>query len=109
EGGASRIGVNRNFMALPIPRVFRIAHGQFLSPQAMAAFGGRPLVSINGYKRESDRGDGVGCRKERVMKVSRRHFLRLAGSLGVSSLLVGYPVMIERNLVMVNRYRIPVP
>ena len=64
--------------------------------------------STHGYKREADCGAGAGCRKERVMKVSRRHFLRVAGSLGVSSLLFGYPVMIERNLVMVNRYRIPV-
>jgi len=59
--------------------------------------------------REGDCGDGAGRRKERAMKVNRRRFLKLASSLGVSSLLFGYPVVIERNRVMVNRYRIPVP
>jgi predicted MPP superfamily phosphohydrolase len=39
--------------------------------------------------------------------VSRRHFLRLL--LGAGCAAVGYPVFIERYLVLTNRYRIKVP
>ena len=39
-------------------------------------------------------------------KISRRHFLKLAGSV---SLAASYPVFFERNIVLTNKYRIPVP
>ena len=42
--------------------------------------------------------------------MKRRKFLKLAGIGGVPALLLGgYPFLIERNFVHINRYRIPVP
>ena len=44
-----------------------------------------------------------------MKKISRRRFLKLAGSAGVLSLLASYPFFIERYIVLTNTYRIPVP
>lgn len=41
--------------------------------------------------------------------MSRRRFIRWACAAGAFGLVAGYPVFIERYLIMVNRYRIPVP
>ncbi len=41
--------------------------------------------------------------------MNRRKFLKLACYGGVAALLASYPVFIERNLVQINTYRIPVP
>jgi len=41
--------------------------------------------------------------------LSRRRFLKLAGAAGLLGLTAGYPVMIERYLVVTNHYKIPVP
>jgi predicted MPP superfamily phosphohydrolase len=41
--------------------------------------------------------------------MNRRHFLKLACYGGAAALLASYPVMIERYLVQINHYRIPVP
>jgi uncharacterized protein len=43
------------------------------------------------------------------MEINRRGLLRLAASFGVSCLIASYPIMIERYIVEVNRYRILVP
>ncbi len=43
------------------------------------------------------------------MQISRRRFLRVGIGAGATALLGSYPVFIERYLVMVNKYRIPVP
>jgi len=42
------------------------------------------------------------------MNISRRGFLKLGCVFGASCLIVGYPVMIEPHIIMMNRYRIPV-
>jgi predicted MPP superfamily phosphohydrolase len=41
--------------------------------------------------------------------MKRRTFLKLALFGGAAALTGSYPILIERNLVQVNRYRIPVP
>lgn len=41
--------------------------------------------------------------------MNRRRFLKLAATSVVAGIVGSYPVFIERNLVQVNRYRIPVP
>ena len=42
--------------------------------------------------------------------MKRRQFLKIAGFGSVAAGLLGiYPFLIERNLVLINRYRIPVP
>ena len=41
--------------------------------------------------------------------MNRRNFLKLACYAGASALLASYPVFIERNIVQINKYRIPVP
>jgi len=43
------------------------------------------------------------------MEVNRRRFLKFAGAAGVFGLLGAYPLLIERYIVLVNRYRIVVP
>jgi len=43
------------------------------------------------------------------VKVTRRQFLKLAGAASLLGLAASYPVMIERYIVLVNRYRIAVP
>jgi predicted MPP superfamily phosphohydrolase len=45
----------------------------------------------------------------RDRRVSRRRFLRLASAAGAGGLIGFYPIFIERYIVLVNRYRIPVP
>jgi uncharacterized protein len=40
--------------------------------------------------------------------VTRRSFLKILGGSVGAGLVVTYPILIERNLVLVNRYRIPV-
>jgi predicted MPP superfamily phosphohydrolase len=42
-------------------------------------------------------------------KITRRRFLKLAGSIGAFGLVASYPVFIERYIVQINTYRIPVP
>ncbi|NNK96495.1 MAG: metallophosphoesterase [Desulfobacterales bacterium] len=41
--------------------------------------------------------------------MNRRKFIKLAGSSGALTLLASYPIFLERNLVLVNRYKIPIP
>lgn len=41
--------------------------------------------------------------------MNRRKFLKMACYGGATALLTSYPVFIERNLVQINNYRIPVP
>jgi predicted MPP superfamily phosphohydrolase len=41
--------------------------------------------------------------------MNRRNFLKFACYGGAAALLASYPVFIERNLVQINRYRVPVP
>lgn len=41
--------------------------------------------------------------------LTRRRFLRLGAALGAGALLASYPVVIERAIVLINHYRIPVP
>ena len=41
--------------------------------------------------------------------MNRRQFIKLACFGGAVTLLASYPVFIERNLVQINKYRIPVP
>jgi predicted MPP superfamily phosphohydrolase len=41
--------------------------------------------------------------------ITRRRFLKLAGSFGVLGLVASYPVFIERYIILLNTYRIPVP
>ncbi len=43
------------------------------------------------------------------MGISRRRFLKWATYGGAVALLASYPVFIERYIVLINRYRIPVP
>lgn len=43
------------------------------------------------------------------MGIGRRTFLKLAISAGITGLLASYPVLIERYIILINRYRIPVP
>jgi uncharacterized protein len=42
-------------------------------------------------------------------KISRRRFLKLLGYAGILGLASSYPVLIERYIVLVNTYQIPVP
>lgn len=49
---------------------------------------------------------GYGCCE---MMMNRRRFLKMACYGGAAALLGSYPVLIERNLVQINHYRIPVP
>ncbi len=42
-------------------------------------------------------------------KMNRRSFLKIACCGGIATLFASYPVFIERNLVQINNYRIPVP
>ena len=44
-----------------------------------------------------------------MKKLTRRHFLALAGAAGVTGLIASYPFYIERHIVFTNYYRIPVP
>lgn len=44
-----------------------------------------------------------------MKRISRRHFLKLAGYSGLFGLAASYPVFIERSLVVTNTYRIAVP
>jgi predicted MPP superfamily phosphohydrolase len=44
-----------------------------------------------------------------MVAMTRRQFLRYGGILGAVGLVASYPVFIERYLIQVNRYRIPVP
>jgi predicted MPP superfamily phosphohydrolase len=44
-----------------------------------------------------------------MKKMTRRRFFRLAGGVGVLGLVASYPVFIERYIVVMNTYRIPVP
>ena len=41
--------------------------------------------------------------------MNRRKFLKIACYGGIATLFASYPVLIERNLVQINNYRIPVP
>jgi len=41
--------------------------------------------------------------------MNRRKFLKIACYGGAAALFASYPVFIERNLVQINNYRIPVP
>jgi predicted MPP superfamily phosphohydrolase len=41
--------------------------------------------------------------------MNRRKFLKIACYGGVAALFASYPVFVERNLVQINNYRIPVP
>ncbi|MFH2043853.1 MAG: metallophosphoesterase [Pseudomonadota bacterium] len=41
--------------------------------------------------------------------MNRRKFLKIACYGGAAALLASYPVFVERNIVQINRYRIPVP
>lgn len=41
--------------------------------------------------------------------MNRRSFLKLALSTGAAVLVGSYPIFIERNLVQLNRYKIPIP
>ena len=63
--------------------------------------------------RPSDHGTGrVRGRDGQIYpdgRMSRRRFLKGLGALGTVGLVASYPVMIERYLIVVNRYRIPVP
>jgi uncharacterized protein len=43
------------------------------------------------------------------MNLTRRSFLKFTALTGGSVLLASYPVFIERSLVQVNHYRIPIP
>lgn len=43
------------------------------------------------------------------MSLTRRQFLKKGLFAGAAGLAAGYPVLIERNLVQTNHYRIPVP
>jgi hypothetical protein len=43
------------------------------------------------------------------MKCTRRQFLKSGGFWAAGGIIGGYPVFIERRLLQVNRYRIPVP
>ncbi len=49
----------------------------------------------------------AGARRE--APISRRRFIRWACGAGAFGLVAGYPVFVERYLITVNRYRIPVP
>ena len=40
--------------------------------------------------------------------MNRRKFLKISLIGGVTALLGSYPVLIERNIVQVNRYKIPI-
>ena len=40
--------------------------------------------------------------------LSRRRFLKLGGGILAAGMAGSYPFMIERNLISVNRYRIPI-
>ena len=42
-------------------------------------------------------------------RISRRRFIKLACATGALGLVASYPVFIERYIIVVNRYRIPVP
>lgn len=42
-------------------------------------------------------------------KISRRRFFKWAAGLGTFGLVASYPVFIERYIVLINTYRIPVP
>lgn len=44
-----------------------------------------------------------------MKKISRRNFLRLSGAAGTALLAAGYPVLIERHIILTNTVRIPVP
>lgn len=44
-----------------------------------------------------------------VQGISRRRFLKMTGSLGALGLCSSYPLFIERHLVAINTYRVPVP
>lgn len=41
--------------------------------------------------------------------MNRRSFLKITCCGGAATLLASYPILIERNIVKVNNYRIPVP
>jgi len=43
------------------------------------------------------------------MKIGRRTFLRLSAATGGAALIASYPIFIERSIVQVNKYRIPIP
>jgi predicted MPP superfamily phosphohydrolase len=43
------------------------------------------------------------------MKIARRRFLKYAISFGTLGLVASYPVFIERYIILINTYRIPVP
>jgi predicted MPP superfamily phosphohydrolase len=43
------------------------------------------------------------------MKLSRRDFLKTSAFAGCAALVASYPIFIERSIVQVNTYRIPVP
>lgn len=44
-----------------------------------------------------------------MRKITRRRFLRIMGSIGAMGLVGGYPVFVERYIVLTNTYRVPVP
>ena len=44
-----------------------------------------------------------------MKKITRRQFFKLVGWTGALGLVVSYPFFIERYIVQVNTYRIPVP
>ncbi|MBI2264745.1 MAG: metallophosphoesterase [Armatimonadetes bacterium] len=45
----------------------------------------------------------------RDSKLGRRKFLKRACALGALGLLASYPVLVERNIILTNVYRVPVP
>lgn len=52
------------------------------------------------------RNSSIGINRKTPM--NRRSFLKLALSSGALALVGSYPIFIERNIVLVNRYKIPV-
>ena len=42
-------------------------------------------------------------------KIGRRRFMKLGGRAAVLGLVASYPVFVERYIVLMNTYRIPVP
>ncbi len=44
-----------------------------------------------------------------MSKITRRRFLQIMGSIGAMGLVGGYPVFVERYIVLTNTYRVPVP
>jgi len=45
----------------------------------------------------------------RVLKMNRRYILKLATAAGMAALTASYPIFIERNIVKINEYIIPIP